>query len=143
MRLCFESLVSLCLLVLLRLARVPAPTSCVWGPFWSVDIFYLDSLIHVHCLPSDELTDLCLLVSLQTERWPLDFSVLRAARPILFETWKLVFNHLRTRQSGLLRVLTPALFTFARRLLRAAYAMVLAEASHVSQEDRLSALTRS
>ena len=124
MRLPFESLQSLALIVLLRLARVPPPTCPLLSPFFAIDPLYLDSLLHVHCLPVDALHEVCVSVCLEQSRWPLVWSALLPSRPILASTWRLVFESLCRTRSPLLRLLVPALCLLARRFFRGGLPML-------------------
>ena len=77
-------------IVLLRLAGVSQcfSTHSALGPFFTVWLPHLDSLLDVACQPADPISCFVSAVTVCPQRFPLDFSALGAYVPfLLWSTW--------------------------------------------------------
>ena len=79
---------SICFILLLRLAGQPCVSSYLQD-YWLIDPWYLDSLLVVasQALTGDPTAAVVLEISLQPDRWPLNFDLLNTEHDLLHATW--------------------------------------------------------
>ena len=88
-----REVLSLCLVILLRLVRVPCPDHLL-KRWFEVDIDYVDSLISLATRHTGPLDSFVLDTALDPDRWTLSFEVLGTSHDVLYSSWTTVYSSL-------------------------------------------------
>ena len=88
-----REVLSLCLVVLLRLVRVPCPDPRL-KRWFEVDVDYVDSLISLATRHTGPLDSFVLDTVLDPDRWTLSFEVLGTCHDVLYSSWTAVYSSL-------------------------------------------------